>query len=265
MARPVICRTVDLPTAQTKKITNVNPDDQKLRRALMQEPEEARAALDDSDRTPETQALLDESERFERTLQQALAVDPPRANESRRWLQRVDSPPGTFRRPAWMTAMAAVLVGAVGIAFTLAPRSGEAKRLQAAMLEHVSHEAGELRWAREHGSLPVSRLSDGRLGDQGIVTYLNLCEIDGVLAVHSIVVTDNGEVTALYLPDREISRAQDVRTAQLRGQMLTAGSGVSGFFGASKAAVSDVAGKHAATFAQAARAVLADSSKVTRA
>ena len=247
----------------------MSPEEQKLQRELMQEPEAAarRFRAENSDPSTASLDLLADSERFEGRLRRAVSVNAPEGGADR-WLQRLQAERaaqaggGASRsRPVWLTAIAAVLVGAIGVGLSLTPRESQAKRLQTAMLDHLSHESSELDWAREHGSLSTSKLADGALGGESVpVIYLNLCKIDGVLAVHSIVETRDGQVTALYLPSRDIERAVAVDDGGMHGRILDANEGVSGFFGGSEAAIRELSERHAAEFAEQARRVLDSSS-----
>lgn len=206
-------------------------------RALMTEPEQALADMAESKAADEDrQALAEEARQFENTLQAAVNVTPP-ANLAQSLTDHVQRSASDRRPRAWITGIAASVFALIGVALILAPRQGEAAKLQAAFSEHAVHEepGAMTNFLPVDEQMVAALFSDfgaQRTQSFGPVHYARKCPIGEGRGAHLVMQRDDGPVTFLFLPNESLASAQSFEVdGGITGRMFPLANGVGALFG----------------------------------
>ena len=137
--------------------------------------------------------------------------------------------------PVWL-AMAATVVLAAFIGFSITGNDTEYESLGQELLAHLEHEP----YALSVTDVPVS---DSRLGrvvsadvahldhSAGLITYAQSCVINGRKVPHLVLQGEHGPVTILLMPEEMVSGPESVTGENVQGVIIPVGEGSIAIFG----------------------------------
>ena len=173
---------------------------------------------------PEFEAAAAEAEAFEKKLQGALQVQPPADLLSR--IQGISREP--VRKRNWIPlALAASLLVFAGAAGLVWKQTRSWDSVESYVAEHYAHDgnrvlslAGE-KMPDEDIVKVLARLdasADKRLA--GIIAFIKFCPTPGGRGAHMVVMTEQGPVTVIYMPDVPVIDGEAVSFDQMRARLV---------------------------------------------
>jgi hypothetical protein len=160
--------------------------------------------------------LLARAMKFERSLDEALAIDVPTSLVEQ--LQAIAATNAVSKSRRWWLAAAV----AAGIASTGLFVSYQSLRIELAAhcAEHISHEPYALsRTDAVPSALVTQRFAEHgmQVSNMPILQYLNICDVHGMLGIHAVAQRETGPTTIMVFP-----KASKVRVgeSQVDGNMV---------------------------------------------
>ena len=184
---------------------------------------------------PEFEAAAAEAEAFEKKLRGALHVQPPADLLSR--IQGISREPARKRNwiPLALAASLLVFAGAAGLVWKQT-RSWDS--IESYLAEHYAHDGSKVL------SLAGEKMPDGDIakvlarldaaaGKQltGIIAFIKFCPTPSGRGAHMVVMTEQGPMTVIYMPDVPVIDGEMVAFDQMHASLVNLESGSAAVIG----------------------------------
>lgn len=186
-------------------------DELEIRRRLYAEPDNISPEMQQAiDEDPSKQSFVNDLNKFEQDLAQALAIKVPEGLADKLILrQSFDSHKQQKRKSRVQLALAASVVFAIGVTMSMFQFSATQHNLSDHALSHVYHEESHFH------DMPSANLSLASLNKKmatfganftaniGEVITANFCRHEGVRSLHIVLKGEHSQITVLVMPDKE--------------------------------------------------------------